>query len=145
MFTPLYSNADKGSPYTLQSYDDLAFGKIAFPLYGTGYVYIEPCTGNKTLEGGVFDLGGISGSAVFEIHGEPGMQFEIVLPTIVEMIPKSIGVEIRDMSVWPTGVLLIGPTESQEFRVGGRLFLPSGMRTGKYKARFSVVVNLIME
>ena len=134
-----------GNHYTLQSYDDLAFGKIVFPSHGTGAVYIEPRTGEKTLEGGVFDLGGHSSPAVFKISGEPGMQFEIVLPRKVRMRPKRGGVKIKDMSVWPSGVLRIDPTGSQEFRVGGRMYLPSGVKPGNYKARFSVFVNQIME
>lgn len=132
-------------PYSLRSYDALAFGKIVFPSHGTGSVYIEPRTGDKTLEGGTFDLGGHSSPAVFEIIGEPGMQFEVVLPNNVVMRPKSGRVEIRDMSVWPNGVLLIDPTGSQEFKVGGRMFLPSGVKPGKYSARFSVFVNQIMQ
>lgn len=131
--------------YSLQSYDDLAFGKVVFPSHGTGAVYINPRTGNKTLEGGTFDLGGHSSPAVFEISAEPGMQFEIVLPIKVRMHPKRNGVEIRDMGVWPTGVLRIDPTGSQEFRVGGRMVLPSGVKPGKYRSRFSVFINQIME
>ena len=134
-----------GNQYTLQSYDDLAFGKIVFPSHGTGAVVIDPRTGDKTLEGGAFDLGGHSSPAVFEIRGEPGMRFEIVLPNKVRMRPKRGGVKIKNMKVWPENTLRIDPTGTQEFKVGGQMLIPSGAKPGKYRARFSVFINQIVE
>lgn len=131
--------------YSVRAYDTLAFGRIVPPDHGIGIVRIDAQTGGKTLEGGVFDLGQQHGAAVFEITARPGAQFEIVVPTSIRMRPRKRGVEIRDISVWPTGILRINPTGRQEFRIGGGMYLPSGTKPGNFRARFSVFVNRIME
>lgn len=131
--------------YKVHAYDVLEFGKVVFSKRSNGSVYIDPRTEEKTPEGGAFDLGGHSSPATFEIQACPGIQFEVRLPNTVKMHPKRGGIEIRDMSVWPTGVLHIDPTGKQEFKVGGRMILPSGAKPGNYRAKFPVYINQNIE
>ena len=131
--------------YLLRKHESLRFGKIVPSEHGVGSVIIDPRTGNKTLTGDIFDLGGDFSAAVFEIRARQGSQFNVTFPSEVNMRPKDHGTSLRNLTIWPEGVLNVGLTGRVEFNIGGSLYLSSNTEPGKYKAHIPVFVERIVE
>lgn len=138
-------NHRRDQSYLLRSIEPLQFGKLVPSDRETGIVTIDARTGNKTIEGGVFDLGEEHSAAVFRIRAKVNSKFDIQTPSESQMKPKSGGVSIQDIKIWPEETLTVGLSGQAEFNIGGSLYLPPRAKAGQYRTRIHVYVTEIEE
>ena len=115
---------------------DLRFGRIAGNGTASSYVTVDSATGNKTVGGGAFDLGGNDGPARFIIRGEPGHAFLIILPSSHVLIGRNNPANqatVTDFESTPSGTGVIGPNGKAEVEVGGTLELEANQPADTYK------------
>ncbi len=70
-------------PIRVRQQQDLAFGTVASSAAQGGTVVINASTGNKTITGGVDDLGGIHDRAEYLVKGEKNTFITITLPASI--------------------------------------------------------------
>ncbi len=132
------------NPISITKSIDLDFGNVAAGS-NPGTVVLTP-DGTRTQNGGV-NLPGAPGSvtsAQFLVAGVPNVTYAITLPT--DPLPVNCGSEIMTVNLFssdPPAVGNLGPTGTQELRVGATLNVAALQPTGLYSspAPFTVTVN----
>jgi hypothetical protein len=134
------SNSAERAPIEVRTVQDLRFGQLAKASSAPGAVRIDPRTGDRQLSGDVYGLGGDYGFAEFELLGEPGAEYQIVLPSRFHL---GGGRTIVELVAHPglTGTFeLDGRTT---VRVGGTLDLAPVIESGHHDVLFTVCVEYL--
>ena len=132
------------NPISITKTGDLDFGNVA-PGINPGSVALAP-DGSRTQSGGA-TLPGAPGTvmaATFMITGVPNVTYAITLPADpLPIVSGSNGMVVSQFSSDPPDLGNLGPTGSQELRVGATLSLAALQPTGYYSspAPFAVIVN----
>lgn len=131
--------------FEIESLQELKFGKVIVSNSGNSSIDIDPRTSYKTLTGGAVDMGGVYGPAVFEVSGNTGDKFNILVTGLVKMNPVDQRVTITNIRRYPTGILELDNTKKATFSIGGTLNLPASPNPGEYEAGFNVFATKIVE
>lgn len=142
-----FNSADAQTPISIRNLQKLNFGQVVSESLLAGSVTIDPTNGNKTVEGGVRNLGGSVTRAAFEVTGDPDTAFLITLPTEVQIRAKIGGaiqlVKLTDFTVWtsPAGVNSTGPDGKAQLFVGAEASLGAGQAGAPYNSTFEIFVD----
>ena len=134
------SDSVERTPIEVRTVQDLRFGQLAQASAAPGMVRIDPRTGERQLSGEVYGLGGDYGFAEFELLGEPGAKYQIVLPSRLHL---GGGRTIVDLVAHPglTGTFEINGRATVQ--VGGTLELAPVIESGHHDALFTVCVEYL--
>jgi uncharacterized protein DUF4402 len=139
-------------PIQIEKGNDLNFGDVLLNSLLSGSVTIDPA-GNKTVAGGVQNLGGTVTAASYQVVGNPNATFVIDLPTTLQVFANIGGVvqaiELSAFTSSPagTGVLIQTnpgvPIGFAEVLVGATATLSTGQGGEVYSNNFLVNVEYI--
>lgn len=139
------SVAGTARPLTIEQVEELDFGRIAGDVALPGEVVIDPVSGQKTLSGGVVDLGGSHSRATFEISGEAGAEFVITLPGEREIKGQDTEapgrVVLTDFASSPSRSGVLGPDGRATVYVGATLKMKPGQPGGHYRGPLDIFVD----
>ncbi len=135
-------------PLAVAKLSDLSFGTVMRPTSGGGNVSVNATTGQVTAGGGAAVMsggpGGAASRAAFEVTGEGGLNFSVVVPQNFIMT-RTGGQETLQVSLVSTtggGTLSgrNGSAGSAAFGIGGSTQLNSTTQGGTYTGTFTITV-----
>jgi hypothetical protein len=134
------SDAFERAPIVVRTVQDLRFGPLAKAPSAPGAVSIDPRSGNRQLTGDVVALGGDYGFAEFELLGEPGAVYQIVLPSGLHL---GRGRTIVGLVAHPGLAGTFGVDGKATVQVGGTLELAPVVECGRHDALFTISVEYL--
>lgn len=130
-----------GPPITVTLLQTLEFGTLAGDSSVSGTATINPATGTKSVTGGVFDFGGVSNAASFEVKGKPNTPFTIILPGSVTLNSGTDTLTLGSFASSPSGTGLLGSSGKTNVLVGATLQVGANQAAGAYSGIFDIIVN----
>ena len=119
----------------------LAFSRLALRGRGDGAAEIDPQTGEKRVDAGMIDLGGLSYHGRARVTGEPFRPVRIELPARVQLrSPGGAEAELTDFSTDLPAVAMLDENGTLEFAFGARLS-SRGARGGHFRGRIPIRVE----
>lgn len=128
-------------PISLGITANLDFSKAALTGLGGGQIKVNPEGGQRSVGGGLIDLGGYptAGSAI--VRGEPGRPVRIDLPGEVRMTSSTGGViRISELRTNLPPVPRLDASGQLSFSFGGKLEI-SGNMAGTFRGRIALTAN----
>jgi hypothetical protein len=119
----------------------LRFGRVVAGLGTRGEVMIDPVTGERSLRGGVAELGGSHSCAEYVVQGEPNARFTITLPQRSELEGPQGRVVLTDFRSSPSRTGVIGPRGMITVTVGATLVIEGAQPGGRYRTQFPVFLD----
>jgi hypothetical protein len=129
-------------PLRVRQVTPLQFGSFVAGA-GSGSLRIDPHSGSRSSTGGITGFGGGYGRAVFEITGEPGASFTVLLPREMSLVShtQQPGVlAMRELVSDPEDKATLGPDGKASIAVGGVLQPAGRMTKGDYSGLFPITV-----
>ena len=127
----------------LREVSPLQFGTFTIGK-GGGSLTIDPRTGSRTASGNVAPLGGGYDRGLFEISGEPGGSFSILMPNEMPMLNRSgrPGIlAMRKLASHPPESGMLGPDGKASVGVGAMLQTVGGKASaGEYTGVFPITI-----
>ena len=130
-----------GGSLKLYLLQNMEFGTLAGDASISGTAVINPTTGAKSVTGGVFDFGGISNAASFEVKGKKNTPYTIILPGSVTLSSGGNTMTLGSFTSNPSGTGIIGSTGNDTLQVGATLQVGVNQPAGTYSGIFDVIVN----
>lgn len=130
-----------GPPITITLTQNLEFGTLAGDASASGTAVINATTGAKSVTGGVFDFGGVSNAASFEVKGKPNTPYTIILPGSVTLSSGGNSMSLGSFTSNPSGSGLLGSNGKTTLQVGATLQIGVSQPAGTYTGIFNVIVN----
>jgi hypothetical protein len=130
-----------GQPVTITWAQDLEFGTLAGDGTSAGTATINPVSGAKTVAGGVYDFGGISNAAVFDIRGTRNTAFTITLPPSITLTSGGNSMTLNGFTSSPSLVGVLDNSGKATVNVGATLQVGVNQAAGAYSGVFTVTVD----
>lgn len=130
-----------GKPITIKWLQDLEFGTLAGDVAFAGTATINPVTGTKSVTGGVYDFGGISSPAMFNVRGDKDSTFAVTLPASVTLTSGSNTMTLGNFTSSPSTVGVFDSSGRSTITVGATLQVGAGQAAGAYTGVFTVTVD----
>lgn len=137
------SDNDRSESIEIVAFEtDIDFGKMAM-LGHQGRVVIKP-NGTRILSGGLENLGGTYGPAVFDLSGQPGQVFAILQhgPVLLRR-ENGQGLELEDIDCEPKAFGRFDANGRASVTCGGQLHVPIRSREGQYVGRVRLIVSYL--
>lgn len=130
------------APLSIQVETSLDFNRLAIANPSGGSVTLDPFTGNRSVSGGLVELGGMALQGVATVRGEPGRPIRLQMPQSATLHSSEGGsAELTNIVAdLPKGGARLGPDGTLRFTFGGRLNL-NGNAHGDYRGRILLVVD----
>lgn len=126
------------APIRIEVETALDFSRVAQGTGNGGDVAIDPQTGNRQVQGGLIDLGGIGVRGTVRITGEPRRAVRISFPSRVQLRSNTGAVaEIIDFTTDLSGPPSIGTDGQLTFSFGGRLSV-KGQVSGVFRGKIPI-------
>ena len=116
----------------------MLFGVLVPSTAFTGQVVLDPATGQKTVNGGVIDLGGFHGRAEYVLTGKPHKRYRIFLPSAATISVGGNNMTVQDFTAFPGVSGRFGPSGKVHLYVGGTLEVSPSQPSGRYRGPFEV-------
>jgi len=119
----------------------IAFSRLALRGRADSGAEIDPRTGEKRVDAGMIDLGGMSYHGRARVTGEPYRPVRIELPARVQLrSPNGAEAELTDFATNLPPVAMLDENGSLEFSFGARLS-SRGARGGNFRGRIPIRVD----
>lgn len=140
--TQIGSGDEALAPLSIQVETSLDFNRLAIANPSGGSVTLDPLTGNRSVSGGLVELGGMALQGVAVVRGEPGRPVRLQMPESATLHSSEGGsAELTDIVAdLPRSGARLGPDGTLRFTFGGRLNL-NGNAHGDYRGRILLVVD----
>ena len=129
------------TPLSIEITTKLDFSRAALSGAGGGQIEIDPQNGNRSVDGGIRDLGGsaLAGTAI--VRGEPGRSVRIDMPASAQMTSSTGGaIEIAGLRTSLSANPRLDQSGRLEFSFGGRLIV-RGNASGTFRARIPITAQ----
>jgi hypothetical protein len=132
-------SAERPLSITIES--GLQFSRLALTGQADSGAAIDPATGEKMVDPGMIDLGGLSFQGRARISGEPLRPVRIQLPSRVSLrSPDGSTAELTDFVTDLPAVTLLDQDGELQFAFGARLN-SQGARGGNFRGRIPIRVD----
>jgi hypothetical protein len=139
--TPPCGGGSGNPPIAITWAQDLEFGTLAGDGTSAGTATINPVTGAKTVTGGVYDFGGISNAAVFDVTGKKNRAFTITLPASITLTSGGNTMTLNGFTSNPSLVGTLDNNGAATVTVGATLQVGVGQAGGAYSGIFNITVD----
>jgi len=137
--SPLRQDAER--PLRVEIESGLQFSRLALVGRADGGAEIDAQTGEKRVDAGMIDLGGLSYHGRVRVTGEPFRPVRIEMPARVSLrSPNGAEAELTDFATDLPPVALLDQNGVLEFAFGARLS-SRGARTGNFRGRIPIRVD----
>lgn len=137
--SPLHPSAER--PLQIEIESGLQFSRLALSGRLDGAAEIDPQTGEKTVDAGMIDLGGLSYQGRARITGEPLRPVRIEMPSRVQLhSPDGAEAELSEFVTNLPPVAMLDENGTLEFAFGARLS-SQGARGGNFRGRIAIRVD----
>jgi hypothetical protein len=137
--SPLRPSAER--PLEIEIESGLEFSRLALSGRVDGTVEIDPQTGEKRVDAGMIDLGGLSFQGRARITGEPLRPVRIEMPSHVQLrSPDGAEAELSEFVTDLPQVAMLDENGTLEFAFGARLST-RGARGGNFRGRIAIRVD----
>ena len=131
----------EGRPLRIEIESGLQFSRLALSGRFDGAAEIDPQTGEKRVDAGMIDLGGLSYQGRARVTGEPLRPVRIELPNRVQLrSPDGAEAELSDFVTDLPAVVMLDENGVLEFAFGARL-TSQGARGGNFRGRIAIRVD----
>lgn len=120
---------------------NLVFSRLALTGRGEASAAIDPASGQRSIGGGMVDLGGVTVQGRGRITGEPGRPVQVQVPPVIIMTSVGGGQArltdiVTDLPAYP----VLDASGTLEFAFGGAIVVdgPSG---GQFRGRIPITVD----
>ena len=128
-------------PLQIEIANGLHFSRLALRGRHDGGVEIDPHTGEKRVDAGLIDLGGMSYQGRARVTGEPLRPVRIELPQRVLLrSPDGAEAELTGFVTTLPAVVMLDEYGVLEFAFGARLST-QGARSGNFRGRIAIRVD----
>lgn len=128
-------------PISIEITTNLDFSKAALAGLGGGEIKLDPEGNQRSIVGGLVDLGGYPAAGSAIVKGEPGRSVRIDLPSEVRMTSSTGGViRISGLRTNLSAVPRLDATGQLGFSFGGKLEV-SGNMAGTFRGRLAITAN----
>jgi hypothetical protein len=136
------ASAKREIPVTIDITTRLNFSRIALTSNAKGgQVAVDPKSGGTRLDAGIVDLGGYSLAGTATIHGEPGRQIRIELPSSIRMTSANGGVIMLNSLQTDLGPApRLDASGTLSFSFGGALQV-NGNVSGNFRGRIPITAE----
>jgi hypothetical protein len=119
----------------------LQFSRLALTGHAEGAAEIDPQTGEKRVDAGMIDLGGLSYQGRARVTGTPLRPVRIELPQRVQLrSPDGAEAELTGFVTDLPPVAMLDANGTLEFAFGARL-TSQGARSGNFRGRIAIRVD----
>ena len=130
-----------GQPISITWAQDLDFGTLAGDGTSAGTATINPVSGAKTVAGGVYDFGGISNPATFNLKGTRNTAFTITLPASITLTSGGNTMTLNGFTSSPSLVGVLDNSGKATVAVGATLQVGTSQAAGAYSGIFTITVD----
>jgi hypothetical protein len=128
-------------PLEIQIESGLQFSRLGLRGKADGGALIDPQTGEKRVDAGMIDLGGLSYQGRARVTGEPLRPVRIELPQRVQLrSPDGAEAELSGFVTDLPPVAMLDENGMLEFAFGARLS-SQGARSGNFRGRIAIRVD----
>ena len=128
-------------PLVIEIESGLQFSRLALSGQFDGAAEIDPQTGEKRVDAGMIDLGGLSYQGRARVTGEPLRPVRIELPSRVQLrSPDGAEAELTDFVTDLPAVAILDENGTLEFAFGARIS-SQGARGGNFRGRIAIRVD----
>jgi hypothetical protein len=128
-------------PLEIEIESGLQFSRLALVGQADGAAEIDPQTGEKRVDSGMIDLGGLSYQGRARVTGEPLRPVRIELPQRVHLrSPDGAEAELTSFVTDLPPVAMLDENGTLEFAFGARLS-SQGARSGNFRGRIAIRVD----
>lgn len=130
-----------GPPITITVVQNLEFGTLAGDGNSAGTATVNPVTGTKTVTGGVYDFGGISNAAMFNVTGNALSPYSITLPASITLTSGANTMTLNGFTSNPPLAGVFDVNGNATITVGATLQVAAGQAAGTYSGIFPITVD----
>ncbi len=128
-------------PLEIQIESGLQFSRLGLRGKADGRAEIDPQTGEKRVDAGMIDLGGLSYQGRARVTGEPLRPVRIELPQRVQLrSPDGAEAELSGFVTDLPAVTMLDENGTLEFAFGAQLS-SQGARSGNFRGRIAIRVD----
>ena len=128
-------------PLEIEIESGLQFSRLALLGQADGAAEIDPQTGEKRVDAGMIDLGGLSYQGRARVTGTPLRPVRIELPSRVRLrSPDGAEAELSGFVTDLPPVAMLDENGTLEFAFGARLS-SQGARSGNFRGRIAIRVD----
>jgi len=128
-------------PLEIEIESGLQFSRLALLGQADGAAEIDPQTGQKRVDAGMIDLGGLSYQGRARVTGTPLRPVRIELPQRVQLrSPDGAEAELTGVVTDLPPVAMLDANGTLEFAFGARL-TSQGARSGNFRGRIAIRVD----
>src|SRR3990170_4771251 len=128
-------------PLEIEIESGLQFSRLALTGQADGAAEIDPQTGEKRVDAGMIDLGGLSYQGRARVTGTPLRPVRIELPQRVQLrSPDGAEAELTGFVTDLPPVAMLDENGTLEFAFGARLS-SQGARSGNFRGRIAIRVD----
>lgn len=132
---------DPVAPISIRVDTELDFSRMIIATAQSGTAKIDARSGNRSVSGGLSELGGIPLRGTVRITGEPRRRVRVSMPAQVELTAPGGGIaRLVDLRTDLSGAPHIKPDGELEFGFGGTLQVSAG-QAGDYRGRIPIDVD----
>lgn len=138
---PGESGAKRERPLDIEITANLVFSRLALTGRGEASAAIDPATGQRSVGGGMVDLGGVTVQGRGRITGEPGRPVRVQVPPVIVMTATGGGQArlsdiVTDLPAYP----VLDANGTLEFAFGGAIKV-DGPGGGQFRGRIPISVD----
>jgi hypothetical protein len=135
------AEARRERPLDIEITANLAFSRLALTGRGEGHAAIDPATGQRSVGGGMVDLGGVTVQGRGRITGQPGRTVRVQVPPVIVMTSVGGGEArltdiVTDLPAYP----VLDASGTLEFGFGGAIKV-DGPLGGQFRGRIPITVD----
>jgi hypothetical protein len=136
----IFASGDE-RPLHIEVESGLRFSRMALRGRADGGAEIDPQTGEKRVDAGMIDLGGLSYQGRARVTGQPLRPVRIELPRRVQLrSPDGAEAELTDFVTDLPPVAMLDENGHLEFAFGARIS-SQGARGGNFRGRIAIRVD----